>query len=81
MLIMQEHAVMRHVLTVVLHNVRAGQRADAEGLTAHGALALTHAVALTDGTAFARNLMAGRVRRILWHRLVPLMLVTATLHT
>lgn len=71
MVVVQVHAVMRHVIAVAMGRVRAGKRADAEGLAVHGASALTHPVALAHGACLSGDFVAWRVSCGLGHVSTP----------
>jgi hypothetical protein len=61
MIVMQVHAIMRHVLALIVRGVRAGQRPDPEAFCGHRPLPLSHALTLADGALLAGDLVSGCV--------------------
>jgi hypothetical protein len=70
-LVMQVNAVVRHVLALIVRDVRTRQRPDAESLLRHGTAALPHALTLADGAGFLADIVAWGVHRRLGHIASP----------
>lgn len=71
-LIVEVHAIVRHVLAVIVRGVRARQRTDAEvTAAAHDAFAARHLLVLADRAAIAGNLVPRCVGGRLGHMASP----------
>jgi hypothetical protein len=68
-MIVQRHAVMRHVRTMALSaaGVALSHRLYAEIATGHGATALSHALALANRATLTTNIVTRAVRGIVGH--------------
>lgn len=70
-LIVQHYRVVRHVLALVVRDVRSRQRADTEVAARHRTAALAHALPLPDCAIFPANLVTRGVARVLRHVVSP----------
>ena len=81
LVVAEMHTIVLHVAAMVLAAslVAFGHRLDAEAVTAHGATASAHAVALAHCAAFTTDFAARGVRCVLRHFVTSMMLTRIVL--